>query len=557
MKKIVLSGSKTGDLPEGFPHAKIRSLQKTAIEEISKAWKDGYRYVFLEAPTGFGKSAIAITLARQNHSAFILVSTKTLQEQYVREKKNKTIKVSGRNNFQCIYYGKGKRCDVGACVMGMDCDHRPRRFSEDIPMKYSKVANAGKDELYMLVETDMCHYWDQKCRGLNHGYPVMNYAYFLNETTHAHDFSKRTLMVCDEAHSMEDELMRFIEFRVSDRDLAEINCRIPEGDVTVEEWIANLKEWREKLETEVKYTDESLKKAKDKNESMEKTLKIKDIFKKIEKCEFISKELSDDHDNWIIDNERTGGVGRVIFKPIFVRRWGQKFFGMADRFLLQSATIIDAAAMADSLGLPEDECIFLRSGSEFVAEKRPVHYVPVGRMSRAGIEETLPILVEKIRELMEKYPDQKGVIHTHTYKIQEHIMKNIDSERLIANKSGDSDGRDMVIRRFIHSSRPMVLVTPSAYEGMDFKDDICRWQVICKIPYPDLGDKQVKKRTELSGSWYQWKTILRLVQTYGRGVRSKNDWCDTYIFDSNFQMLLQRNKELFPEWFTEAIVDLK
>ncbi len=554
METITLSRPKSGGVPEGFPHSKARPLQRSAIEEISSAWERGYKYVFLEAPTGSGKSAIAITLARQNPKAFILVSTKTLQDQYARERSNRTIKVRGRSNFPCLMYDEKRSCDLGPCSAGADCDHRPRRFSEEVPAEYEKVAVSGNQGLYMPPGKRICHYWRQKCMAMNHDYPVMNYAYFLNETGHAGDFSKRRVMICDEAHTMEDELMRFIEFRVTDNDLSLINCRIPRKKTSVKGWIENLREWEGKLKEELKHTDRSLERTMDGGEKLDKMKKMTSLFKKIEKCAFIADALSRNRDNWVIDREVVSGSGRVIFKPIFVSEWGSKFFGKADMFLLQSATIIDAEAMAESLGLPEGDCIFLRSGSCFSPEKRPVYYRPAGRMSRTAIKETLPVVINDIRKLMEKYPDRKGVIHTHTYKIQSSVLEGISSERFIANKSGDPEGRDKVMRRFIHSREPLVLVTPSAYEGMDFKGEICRWQVICKMPYPDLGDSQIRKRMELDRSWYQWKTMLRLVQTYGRGVRSERDWCDSYILDASFENLVRRNRKLFPEWFIEAVV---
>jgi Rad3-related DNA helicase len=136
-------------------------------------------------------------------------------------------------------------------------------------------------------------------------------------------------------------------------------------------------------------------------------------------------------------------------------------------------------------------------------------------------------------------------------------MENISSHRFIANTRDDSQNREDIIREFIRSDLPLILVTPSAHEGMDFRDDICRWQVICKIPYPDLNDKQVKRRMEIDRRWYLWKTILRLVQTYGRGTRSDSDWCDTFLFDSSFGSLWKQCKNIMPVWFREAIVEIK
>jgi ATP-dependent DNA helicase DinG len=552
MRIVVLSGPGQAAVPDGFPYSSIRPMQGAALDEVSRAWEAGVKYVFLEAPTGFGKSAIAITLARQKPSAFILVSTKSLQDQYAREESFRTLDVRGRGNFQCLV-ARGRSCDQGPCRMGvMECRHRPQRCAPDkIPARGEKLASTAKGDFWRYPSNRMCSYWEQKCRALSHQYPVMSYSYFLYETTHPKDFGKRSLIVCDEAHNMEEELMRFIEFTVSDKELRLVNCRIPRIVKGMDDWVEHLNEWKGNL-------SEELKACQEKFDSMERKDaelidKMHKLAEKIEKCNFISDELSVEPDNWIVERGEKGLMSSVTFRPIFVSSWAGKFFSMADQFLLQSATIIDADAVARSLGLQESECVFLRAGSDFLPEKRPIYYSPAGSMSHKDIEKTLPRMAEEIRALLEKYPDKKGVIHTHTYSIQEYILKNVKSDRFIANSQEDSRSRGRVIAEFIKSGWPAVLVTPSAYEGMDFKDDICRWQVICKMPYPNLANKQVERRMSLDSNWYQWKTVLRLVQTYGRGIRSREDWCDTYILDSGFSSLLSRNRKLFPEWFREAV----
>jgi ATP-dependent DNA helicase DinG len=57
--------------------------------------------VLLEAPTGFGKSAVAIALALSLGSSYICTSTKDLQTQY--SKDFPYIKAAkGKNNFPCL-----------------------------------------------------------------------------------------------------------------------------------------------------------------------------------------------------------------------------------------------------------------------------------------------------------------------------------------------------------------------------------------------------------------------------------------------------------------------
>lgn len=535
---------------EFFPFGKSRPFQDAAIKLVSDSWKVGYKYVFLEAPTGFGKSALAITLAKEHPNAFILVSTKMLQDQYVKEKLYKTLDVRGRQNFRCMT-SAWDNCDTGPCQTGAECKHQPQRSSDELPENARVLAETPKGLLWVEPGVKVCRYWDQKCKAMRHNHPVFNCSYFLYETTYAGDFGPRNLLICDEAHNMEDELMKFVQFSVSDRDLEYVGSKVPEGELSIQQWIETLALWDEVLYAELKNSKEKLKGMGESGKKTELIKKVQELGENVNKCTFVADELSADPQNWIIENVLTGKVRKVSFKPIFVRRWSGKFFSMADRFLLQSATIIDADAMAESLGLRQDECIFIRAPSSFSPEKRPIYYKPLGKMSKEHIEGNLPRLVEAIKLLMAEYPDQKGVIHTHSYKIKDRIMASINSDRLIAND--DSRKRDRIISEFIESKEPLILVTPSAYEGVDFKYDICRWQVICKMPYPDLADKQVRKRMELDPQWYQWKTVLRLVQTYGRGMRAEDDWCHTYILDESFSQLVHRNRHMFPEWFLEAL----
>jgi Rad3-related DNA helicase len=93
-------------------------------------------------------------------------------------------------------------------------------------------------------------------------------------------------------------------------------------------------------------------------------------------------------------------------------------------------------------------------------------------------------------------------------------------------------------------------------EGVDLPYDKCRFQIIYKIPFPYLGDKQINMRMKKDQRWYAYKTAMTLVQTYGRGMRADDDSCVTYILDSDIQMLLKSPlyKSLIPEFFKEAIV---
>lgn len=72
-----------------------------------------------------------------------------------------------------------------------------------------------------------------------------------------------------------------------------------------------------------------------------------------------------------------------------------------------------------------------------------------------------------------------------------------------------------------------------------------------------MGNKQIKARMDKDKDWYAYKTVISLVQAYGRGMRHKDDYCITYITDSDINKVLKdkwrRCVKFFPEYFLEAI----
>ena len=77
--------------------------------------------------------------------------------------------------------------------------------------------------------------------------------------------------------------------------------------------------------------------------------------------------------------------------------------------------------------------------------------------------------------------------------------------------------------------------------------------MITKVPYPNKGDRWIEAKRKASRQWYTWQTALRLVQGYGRSIRSKDDWAKTYVLDSAFGPFVRKNKNILPNWFILAI----
>ena len=91
------------------------------------------------------------------------------------------------------------------------------------------------------------------------------------------------------------------------------------------------------------------------------------------------------------------------------------------------------------------------------------------------------------------------------------------------------------------------MVSPSMQEGVDLRDDLSRFQILCKVPFPYLGDKLIKKRMYKWKWWYDYETTKTIVQSVGRSVRNESDFAVTYILDEDWHRFASKNISALPE----------
>jgi Rad3-related DNA helicase len=77
-----------------------------------------------------------------------------------------------------------------------------------------------------------------------------------------------------------------------------------------------------------------------------------------------------------------------------------------------------------------------------------------------------------------------------------------------------------------------------------------------KAPFLSLADKMVSARlykSSVGNLWYKSDALMTVVQGCGRGVRSKEDKCVSYILDRQIVKLLGDNPGMVPKWWRDAI----
>jgi Rad3-related DNA helicase len=89
------------------------------------------------------------------------------------------------------------------------------------------------------------------------------------------------------------------------------------------------------------------------------------------------------------------------------------------------------------------------------------------------------------------------------------------------------------------SPESLVMVSPSMTRGFDGKNDLCRFIIVIKLPYPNPADPQIARRLqEPDGQgWYDYGVLREIIQETSRGNRHERDYCEIYILDAQFGKL--------------------
>ena len=150
------------------------------------------------------------------------------------------------------------------------------------------------------------------------------------------------------------------------------------------------------------------------------------------------------------------------------------------------------------------------------------------------------------------FPNDKGVIHTHTNDITELIHKRFRKDSRFLFRTGDMTNENILLDHK-DSNEPTILVSPSLAFGIDLPDDLCRFQIVVKLPYPSLGDKRIGKLAKESPDWYTSKMFTKLIQMSGRGTRNIDDYSTTFVLDGNFIRVVSYNIDKLPEHFRSRL----
>lgn len=464
-------------IDEYFPFPEFRDGQRDCIEFILDALEDGKKYVIVEAPTGSGKSAIAIAVARFFNSVYYLTIQKFLQSQIINDfgSNGRVVDLKGRATYPCTFYDRFNVKSIPPAELlqikqdGVDCNNgfcRKKKQKYKIPQCFPANAPDRFGELSSLPDAmkySACPYYEQLYRALAAQICLMNFSSFLYQSHMSKRLAPRDLMVVDEAHQMEPQLLGFIGITLNDRRLRNYGVRIDEYQTPEEYWIVF-------RETDiVKKILQLVQDAK-----MAEDIKAQDEYLSLAKKINSFMHCMEREEEWVSEFEKGKEYNTVRLKPVFAHSKSHPYIlNYGRRCLLMSATILDVDVFCGSLGIARSETAAVRMKNRFPVSNRPIHLRSAGSLTggKKKMGEWGPRLLEKVDEVVAEHPNDRGIIHTHNFAIADLIMRGSKHRsRFLYQVRFPSKERMLEV----HGQTPgSVIVAPAMHEGLDLIDDLC------------------------------------------------------------------------------------
>ena len=553
------------------PTLEFRPQQKEVIIDILEAYFEEPDGIYLlDAPTGSGKSIIAMLvsdfLIHKGKRGYILASDLVLHQQYVNDFRRMQLwnwgNVKGVDNYTCAV--NGERFSIGDCK------------SKGMSYQQAETLSCFKH----------CGYLMARRKAIRSPLALLTYPYaliqrnFVEEKQAAPPFPKRDFVVCDEAHRILDIVQSHFSPLVS-IDIVKKVDKLLDGLFDIGLKVPKVDTKRLKYVVEEVYAEEKhailLNHLKEITSLLGGLVSaVKDI-REIAGSEFPDESVPREWitvfnlSDWIKDchcklEDYCEIIDRVGLTKM-VKNPGEKtiIFNCIDEYYLLNKHFFNQFGfklfMTATLGKPADfmqnhgirNAKYFKMDSHFKWDKSPIIYYPGRKMSARYLSENMEWGVKTLANILSIHPNDSGIIHTGSYELGQKLHQALpkDAKKRILLYKG-SEEKDVMLKK-MKKKKGIVLMGPSLLEGLNLIDDLSRFQVFMKVPYPYLGDKYVAAKLKFSQKWYNWKTSISVLQGTGRSVRTPDDWAVTYLVDGCFGDLFQSAGDQFPIEFRSRV----
>ncbi len=511
-----------------------------------------------------GKSLVGATLSNYFDSSFTVTASKHLQDQYVSDL-SFLKSVKGKQNFPCLKIMEAEKVENSRRAMrwGLTCEKG--QCQEKFIKNGKEIIEICKfkPKIKQIEENNhqenSCHYYLQKYEALISKHSLWNYhSYFqimkFNKKLFA-DYLDRKISVFDEAHKIEDQIIQFIGFDIFNGQIEE--CNLNKGRYNFSD-LDSLIQLIDDIAFSYAKKIKEIKEESDlqKNSDYELITKLE---KKYEKAAQAKMDILSDKNNFVVNNplnDYKGNFRTISLKPIDVSKFSKLFFN-TEYQIFMSATI-DHKSFCENMGLDSDEIAFIDTKkSPFPIQNRTIEFLNIKRLSYGSTESDELEVIQTIDRILSDHYEERGLILTSSISRCHKILENLSSKNAKRVKICHSINKDGKTQNEIiseHSKDPKsVLLSSSLWEGIDLKDDLSRFQIIAKVPYPNYTEKRVKAKMDRFPLWYTSQTLTKLLQGFGRSIRSDTDWAKTYVLDKAIHNVLFKAQSMIPKAYYDVL----
>lgn len=527
-----------------FPAESFRDKQHYVVDQAIKAlFYDDYDNLVLDGPVGTGKSLINTALLRKAGGGFYTTPQKSLREQLDSDEllNDHLVSLKARRDYHCS-------------ITGDNCE---------------ECAINQSDERSCSEKGPKCTYWANKMRAINSPIAALTFSYMIidgmipqySDNGDPISFGNRKMLVVDEAQNLIQQTAHLhAGFKISPYSLPDdvfndVTSSVPYSATVYDD-----------VEKEVKSIYSNC------NRYIDDDLDYQDMSPKMQKCSNLKGKIEwmweqIDQDNaWVVEVESVPYKGSYVksleFSPVYVGSFLKNYmWNRAEKRVISTATLpyrSKPEIWLQKVGLDPENTKLISVSMPFEAKNRPIHTsTTVCSMSGGGDQDHWDEIMEQLQSTANVQSGKKGLIHTSSYSRANRIAESAD----------EYQHPDLHNNLFVHdrerntevqieewqSSNLDIMLSPSMCEGVDLPGEMCEWQVLLKVPYPSMSSRLQYIIDNEKYGWleYQEEALVRLVQSYGRAIRSKEDYADYYVFDEDFHDLL--NRRTAPSWFTESI----
>ena len=473
--------------------------------------------------------------------------------------------VKGKQNFPCLKLMASEKVDNPRRAMRWNltcdkgqCQERVSKKGKEV-IEVCKFKPTIKQVEERTHDTESCSYYLQKYEALVAPHSLWNYHAFFQimkfNKKLFEDYLDRKVSIFDEAHKIEDQIIQFVGFDIFAGQITECNLNSEKYDFT-------------DLDSMIKLTDDmAFSYAKQIKDIKESTIfqnkpdfeSITRLERRYDKSAQAKIDIMGDKDNFIVNDpmkDFNGNFRTISVKPIDVSKFAKTFFE-TEYQIFMSATI-NKQSFCENMGFDKDEVAFVDTPkSPFPIEHRQIDLLNIKRLSYGSTEEDELEVIKTIDRILDEHSTERGLILTSSISRCQKILrflspKNTRRIRICHSTNKDGKTQDEVISE--HASDPTgVLLSSSLWEGVDLKDDLSRFQIIAKVPYPNYKEKRTKAKMDKFPLWYTSQTLTKLLQGFGRSIRSNDDWAKTYVLDTAVNNVFFKAQQMIPKAYYDVL----